>query len=206
MRLSIEKMPFGTTLDSYADHTVQRIKRNAWTDISVEKNDTLLPDGNPAIKLFITASDGSYGSMQLLSLYGNLAYVIQYEAPIEYYDLYIGVANVALESVSITPPQSRAQVLLVPMIVAIAVPAAVVAIKMRNKNSHTARFFKEVKRLFPAALSIETLCVASAEIGGLLGLYYFGFSPFGITMAYLMAYALAGFTTFASILGRSHGK
>jgi hypothetical protein len=63
-----------------------------------------------------------------------------------------------------------------------------------------------VKCLFPAALSIEILCVASAEIGGLLGLYYFGFNLFGITMAYLVAYALAGFTTFASILGRSHGK
>jgi hypothetical protein len=53
------------------------------------------------------------------------------------------------------------------------------------------------------AFGIEILCVASAEVGGLLGLYYFGFNPFGITMAYVLAYALAGFTTFASILGRS---
>jgi hypothetical protein len=91
------------------------------------------------------------------------------------------------------------------MIIGISAPAVIVAIKIRNKESHTARLAKEIKRIFPTAFSIEILCVASAEIGGLLGLYYFGFNAFGITMAYMMAYALAGFTTFASILGRSSG-
>ena len=57
--------------------------------------------------------------------------------------------------------------------------------------------------MLPSALGIEILCVASAEAGGLLGLYYFGFNALGVTMAYVLAYALAGFTTFASILGRA---
>jgi hypothetical protein len=139
MRLSVEKMPFGATLDYYADYTVERIERNGWTDIFVtEKSNIVLSDGNPAIKLVVTGADGSFRSTQLLSLYGNLAYIIQYEAPLEYYDVYIETANVALGSVSITPPQSRAQALLVPMIVAIVVPAAIGAIKIRNKNSQTA--------------------------------------------------------------------
>jgi hypothetical protein len=37
IRLSVEKMPYGTTLDSYADYTLERIKKNAWTDICQEK-------------------------------------------------------------------------------------------------------------------------------------------------------------------------
>jgi hypothetical protein len=51
-------------------------------------------------------------------------------------------------------------------------------------------------------LALRCFASPSAEIGGLLGLYYYGFNPLGITMAYVLAYALAGFTTFASILGR----
>jgi len=159
MRLSVEKMPFGTTLDSYADYTVERIKKNSWTDISVsDKSNVVLSDGNPAIRLVITGADGSFRSMQLFSLYGNLAYIIQYEAPLEYYDLYLEAANVAFGSVSISPPQSRAQVLLVLMILAISAPAAVVAIKIRNKESHTARIAKGVKRIFPAALYRNSVC------------------------------------------------
>jgi hypothetical protein len=34
------------------------------------------------------------------------------------------------------------------------------------------------------------------------GLYLFGFNPLGIAIAYVMGYALAGFTTFVTILGR----
>jgi hypothetical protein len=70
-------MPFGSTLDSYADYTVERIKRNACNDISVrEKSTVVLSDGNPAIKLVITGDDGSFRSIQLLSLYGNLGYLL----------------------------------------------------------------------------------------------------------------------------------
>jgi hypothetical protein len=58
------------------------------------------------------------------------------------------------------------------------------------------------KGLYAAALGIEILCIAAAEIGENTGLYLFGFNPWGIAIAYMMGYALAGFTTFITILGR----
>src|SRR5215211_1501100 len=63
-------------------------------------------------------------------------------------------------------------------------------------------FFRHAKRLYVAALGIEILCIAAAEIGENTGLYMFGFNSVGIPVAYAMGYALAGFTTFATILGR----
>ncbi|WP_148701252.1 hypothetical protein [Candidatus Nitrososphaera evergladensis] len=42
----------------------------------------------------------------------------------------------------------------------------------------------------------------ATEIGENTGLYLFGFNQIGIPIAYAMGYALAGFTTFATILGR----
>jgi hypothetical protein len=45
-------------------------------------------------------------------------------------------------------------------------------------------------------------CIAAAEIGENTGLYLFGFKAGGIVIAYAMGYALAGFTTFITILGR----
>jgi hypothetical protein len=68
--------------------------------------------------------------------------------------------------------------------------------------SSIAIFLKYAKGLYAAALGIEILCIAAAEIGENTGLYLFGFSPAGIVVAYIMGYALAGFTTFAAILGR----
>ena len=54
----------------------------------------------------------------------------------------------------------------------------------------------------PQALGIEILCIAAAEIGENTGLYLFGFNLWGIIIAYALGYALAGFTTFITILGR----
>jgi hypothetical protein len=63
-------------------------------------------------------------------------------------------------------------------------------------------FLKHAKALFAAALGIEILCITAAEIGENTGLYLFGLNLIGIPIAYAMGYALAGFTTFATILGR----
>lgn len=63
-------------------------------------------------------------------------------------------------------------------------------------------FFFHAKNLFAAALGIEVLCIAAAEIGENSGLYFFGFNPLGIAIAYVLGYTLAGFTTFTTILGR----
>jgi hypothetical protein len=63
-------------------------------------------------------------------------------------------------------------------------------------------FFRHVKNLYAAALGIEILCIAAAEIGENMGLYVLGFNHIGIPIAYAMGYCLATFTTFVTILGR----
>lgn len=69
-------------------------------------------------------------------------------------------------------------------------------------KSKSKLFFNITKNLLPAALGIEILCIMAAEVGENIGLYTFGFNLFGITLAYIIGYALAGFTTFMTILGR----
>src|SRR5215204_7769536 len=69
-------------------------------------------------------------------------------------------------------------------------------------SSGLPQFLRHVKALYAAALGIEILCIAAAEIGENTGLYLFGFNPLGIAIAYAMGYSLAGFTTFITILGR----
>jgi hypothetical protein len=71
-----------------------------------------------------------------------------------------------------------------------------------SSSSGLTHFLRNVKTLYAAALGIEILCISAAEIGENTGLYLFGFSLIGIPIAYAMGYALAGFTTFAAILGR----
>jgi hypothetical protein len=71
-----------------------------------------------------------------------------------------------------------------------------------TSQSELLQFFRNTKSLYAAALGIEILCIAAAEIGENTGLYLFGFNLIGIAIAYAMGYALAGFTTFTTILGR----
>ena len=56
--------------------------------------------------------------------------------------------------------------------------------------------------MYPAALGIAILCIMAAELGENIGLYTFGFNLTGIILAYIIGYALAGFTTFMTSLGR----
>jgi hypothetical protein len=69
-------------------------------------------------------------------------------------------------------------------------------------KSKSKLFFTTTKNMYPAALGIEILCIMAAEIGENIGLYTFGFNLMGIALAYILGYALAGFTTFMTILGR----
>jgi hypothetical protein len=202
MQLSVEKMPAGTTLDGYIDHTLERLRSNN-EGLQVDELGATTLDGNPAAMLVITTGAGEYRTAQVISLYGSLAYVMQYGAAAEDYGTNLPVFQRMVDSADISPPVSYAQMLLLPMAGVGAGSATVIAVKARKRDSYTSRFLGEARRMLAPALGIEILCVASAEVGGLIGLYYFGFNPFGITMAYVLAYALAGFTTFASILGRS---
>jgi hypothetical protein len=204
VRVSVEKTPFGMSLDGYAQHTVERISHNV-DNAKVDEMSRTTIDGNPAIRLVITFGDSedSARTTQILTVYGNLAYVFQYDSSVAYYDTNLAAANHVFESIKISPPASRAQILLIPMAGIGISLAAIIGIKARKRNSFTSLFLRETKRLFPSSFGIEVLCVASAEIGGFLALWHYGFNTFGITMSYVMAYAFAGFTTFASILGRS---
>jgi hypothetical protein len=74
-----------------------------------------------------------------------------------------------------------------------------------SPKSKSALFFCITKNLLPAALGIEILCIMAAEIGENIGLFTFGFNIIGIGLAYAIGYALAGFTTFMTILGRYNG-
>jgi hypothetical protein len=71
-----------------------------------------------------------------------------------------------------------------------------------SRLSSITSFFGYAKGIYAAALGIEILCIAAAEVGENTALYLFGFNPPGIAIAYSLGYALAGFITFATILGR----
>jgi hypothetical protein len=75
-------------------------------------------------------------------------------------------------------------------------------VKFYSRFSSIFTFVGYVKGIYAAALGIEILCIGAAEIGENTGLYLYGFNPPGIAIAYILGYALAGFTTFATILGR----
>jgi hypothetical protein len=64
------------------------------------------------------------------------------------------------------------------------------------------RFLEHVKGLYAAAFGIEIVSITAAEMGENTGLYLFGLNPLVIAIAHSMRYALAGFTTFVTILGR----
>lgn len=71
-----------------------------------------------------------------------------------------------------------------------------------SRFSSLITFFRYTKGIYAAALGIEVLCIAAAEIGENTSLYLYGFNPLGIVIAYSLGYVLAGFTTFVTILGR----
>lgn len=76
-------------------------------------------------------------------------------------------------------------------------------IDIHLKQRQSVKFFSNVRTLYASALGIEILCILSAEIGQNSSFFIFGFkTPFAITMSYVLGYGLAGFTTFATILGR----
>lgn len=206
IRVAVEKMPFGmSTLDDYTQHTLQRIAKNN-DNVQVNEHNAATISGNPAVRLVLTFGepDAAAKTTQILTVYGNLAYIFQYDTSSAVsHSARLVTAQHVFDSVRISPPSSRAQILLASMIGIGVALATIIAVKVRKNNSFTSAFLRQTITLFPSAFGIEVLCVASAEIGGILGLWYCGFNAFGITMAYVLAYALAGFTTFASILGRS---
>lgn len=57
--------------------------------------------------------------------------------------------------------------------------------------------------MYVAALALEVLCIMSAETGQNMGFFLFGYQRIeGISLGFILGYTFAGFSTFASILGR----
>lgn len=75
----------------------------------------------------------------------------------------------------------------------------------RSRLGAARKFFSYSRQMFAAALGIEIICIAFAELGANTGIYVFGLNPAGIAIAYAMGYALAGAATFVIILGRRGG-
>ena len=74
--------------------------------------------------------------------------------------------------------------------------------KIFKNLGYIPQMFQNIKKVFVAALGIEILCIISAEIGENIGLSIFGFNLLGIVIAYSLGFAIAGFSTFMTILGR----
>lgn len=183
----------------YIAHSIERLEENN-SGTRIETSSATL-SGQPAAKLVATSGGGDFQTVQILAVFGNnLAYIAQYSSAREDNDVNLQAMQQIVESVEINPLQSWSHVVATSIGIAASAIGGVVAVKLRNRSFMTSRLLRETRRLFLAALGIETLCVASAEIGGIMGFYFFGFSALGIVMSYMLAYGLAGFVTFASIL------
>jgi hypothetical protein len=78
-----------------------------------------------------------------------------------------------------------------------------VEIHAKKSDTRIVKFFLNVKSMYVSALAIEILCIMSAEIGENTSFFLMGYKTIsGISIGFLLGYALAGFSTFASILGR----
>jgi hypothetical protein len=128
---------------------------------------TLSSDGNPAAKFVLTLTFDEFAtakSTQLLTIYDNLAYIIRYEGDIEYHDINLTTAEAVFDPVTLQPPKSRSQALMLPIAAVIAASASFVGLKVIKHRSQTLLFFARVRKALPAALGIEILCVASTEL------------------------------------------
>ncbi len=78
-----------------------------------------------------------------------------------------------------------------------------VDIHAKKHDTKIVKFFFNVKSMYVSALAIEILCIMSAEVGENTGFFLFGYQRIdGISIGFILGYTLAGFSTFASILGR----
>lgn len=150
--------------------------------------------------------DSASRSMRIFTIHDDRMYILYYDVPLEKYDMYLGEVSAMASSFTITSTGLQKMLGAGTVLVGAAGVSGFLVLKARrNRNSLTGLFMANMRRLLPAALGIEILCISAAEIGGNSGLYMFGFNWQGVGYSYLLVYALAGFTTFAAILGRYRG-
>jgi hypothetical protein len=141
--------------------------------------------------------------MTVFTLKEDRIYTLEYSAFQEDYDKYLPPVEAMFASFQTPSPSAYKQLVGMAVLLGISSTIVPVVIKAkRSRNSTTALFLSSLRMIFPAALGIEILCIASAEIGGNFGLYLFGFNLTGFGLSYALVYGLAGFTTFSTILGR----
>jgi hypothetical protein len=69
-------------------------------------------------------------------------------------------------------------------------------------SSKVALASTKISKMFLSALGLELMCFFSASTGQTIAIYWLGFNQTGITVGYLSGFALAGFLTLCTIIGR----
>lgn len=145
----------------------------------------------------------SYRTMRIFTVKDDRAYSLQYVAPSDRFERHLPEVQQAAGSFQITSTGLGKALAAGAVAAAIGAAALLFVLRARRcRGSLSSLFLANLKMLLPAALGIEILCISAAEIGGNAGLYMFGYNPSGIVLSYMLVYALAGFATFAAILGR----
>jgi hypothetical protein len=204
MTVFVEKVPFGTSLENYANSNIARIKERS-VNLQILQQDKVTISDSPAIRIITTDNENEetiFETMRIFLLKGTRAYLVQFDAEKSNYDKFLPTVQTMIKSIQITSFE-------VPMWLIGTLAAGGVAVvgitfmKLRDKESFTSRFLVSIKRMYSSALGIEILCVLTAELGSIIGFLTFGFNPFGIIMSFILAYALAGTVTMIGIIGRN---
>jgi hypothetical protein len=215
----VEKVTLGQNLAQHVNSYVSEniIGKNSESDSGInyrvvsQESSTL--SGNSAIALITekrwgwNAEANDYDSgqrmMRIFTVEDDRVYVLQYAASTDIFDNHLTTVDTIASSFKITATGLYKTIGMSAAAAGVAAVSGFLMLKARRrKDSLTAFFVSTVRRLLPAALGIEILCISAAEIGGNSGLYLFGYNAQGIVLSYALVYALAGFTTFAVILGR----
>ena len=69
-------------------------------------------------------------------------------------------------------------------------------------TSTIARRSNQLLKTFLSALGLELMCFFSASTGQTIAVFWLGFNQTGITYGFILGFALAGFLTLCTILGR----
>ncbi len=222
MRVIIKKIGFGQDLSYHIDSFLleKREKIGLVNDDEnenksfkvVERTQTSL-SGNPATVIVVEQKEtwtnlnqvreNDFRTMRAYTIEDDKIYIIEFEGSFNAYDKHVETGKEIISSFEITSTGFYKTVWVL-IVIGLAIGAILFLIikAKRNRNSFTSFFMKNLRKFLPAALGIEILCISAVEIGGNGGLYMFGYNLQGIVLSYLLVYALAGFATFATILGR----
>jgi hypothetical protein len=76
------------------------------------------------------------------------------------------------------------------------------ALAVTRITSTITRRSNQLLKTFLSALGLELMCFFSASTGQTIAVFWLGFNQTGITYGFILGFALAGFLTLCTILGR----